>query len=185
MAALRAQSPLAVGGELPKPRHSSCACRLPICLRNSKLAHLLCSLRSGVMPRTFEALGAARGRHPQLRVFGAPSTASSPCYSSSVETSIAKGAAPKTKRAPNRCRRRRRAHGLACGWCGLGCRAARGSVHSCLGASGAHLEQPQHATRAPRPSAPSAHRGATRALHGKKWACSRTRGGSSCCAHKL
>ena len=125
------------------------------------------------------------GQHPQLRIFGAPSTASSPCYSSSVETSIAKGAAPKTKRAANGCRRRRRAHGLACGWCGLGCRAARGSVHSCLGASGAHLEQPQHATRAPRPCAPSAHRGATCALHGKKMACSRTRGGSSCCAHKL
>ena len=52
------------------------------------------------------------------------------------------------------------AHELAGGCCGLGCRAARGSMHSCLGAFGAHLELPQHARCARGPFASSVYRGA-------------------------
>ena len=77
------------------------------------------------------------------------------------------------------------AHELAGGCCGLGGRVARGSLHTCLGGSGAHLEHSQRATRAPGPSAWSDYRGATCALTMIKMTCSRARGGSSCCAHKL
>ena len=45
------------------------------------------------------------------------------------------------------------AHELARGWCGLGCRAARGMMHTCVGSSGAHFERMQHARCAPGPSA--------------------------------
>ena len=45
------------------------------------------------------------------------------------------------------------AHELARGWCGLGCRAARGMMHTCVGSSGAHFERMQHARCAPGRSA--------------------------------
>ena len=70
------------------------------------------------------------------------------------------------------------AHELARGCCGLGGRVARGSLHTCLGGSDAHLEHWQRATRAPGPCAWSDYRGATCALTVIKMTCSRARGGS-------